>query len=90
MDPSPTIRALIVPHLTVLLSLREAGELLRTPYNTIQELASKGQIPGAWKVGGQWRVRAAVFEAWRLGFWDPASEDWEAWADRAGICDEVS
>lgn len=85
MDTSQTIRALIVPHVQQLYRLREAADRLDMPYNTVQDQALQGRIPGAFKVGGLWRVRAGEFESWRLGFWDPAAETWEAWADRVGL-----
>lgn len=90
MDDSPTIKALIVPHLWNLLSLREAAGLMRMPYNTVQEKALRGEIPGAWKVGNQWRVRAWEFEAWRLGLWMPEVEAWTRWATRHGIVEPVA
>jgi hypothetical protein len=41
--------------------------------------ARAGQIPGAFKVGGTWRFRAAQIEAWTRGWWDPDSG--VAWDD---------
>lgn len=47
-----------------LLTLREVMDLLRIGERTVYEMCRTGRLPGALKVGGQWRVRRGDLEAW--------------------------
>jgi excisionase family DNA binding protein len=44
-------------------TLRWAAERLGIGVSTAYRLASLGQIPGAFKIGSQWRVSVPKFEA---------------------------
>ena len=46
------------------LTILEVAELLRLAERTAYDLVRKGRIPGAAKVGGQWRIRRADLDAW--------------------------
>lgn len=45
-----------------LLTLRETAALLRLSEHGARLLAAKGQLPGARKLGGQWRFSRATLE----------------------------
>lgn len=45
-----------------LLTLAEAAGRLRVSPSTAKRLAANGDIPGARKIGGQWRFNAAAFD----------------------------
>jgi excisionase family DNA binding protein len=47
-----------------LLTLHDIAEFTQQHYDTIYEKARSGRIPGAFKMGGVWRVRPEVFKAW--------------------------
>ena len=49
---------------TVLLNLSEVVKLLRLGRRTVYELARAGRLPGAAKVGGQWRFNRTTLEEW--------------------------
>jgi len=46
------------------LTLQEAATLLRIGERTAYTRCRSGQLPGAAKVGGRWRVDRAVLEDW--------------------------
>lgn len=46
------------------LTLREITKMLRIGERTAYELCRTGQLGGAVKVGGQWRVEKKRFQAW--------------------------
>lgn len=46
-----------------LLTLKEAGKILRVGYRVVYEMARKKQIP-AIKVGRQYRIPKVAFEDW--------------------------
>ena len=46
------------------LTIQEVCELLRVSERTVYDLCRSGKLAGAVKVGGQWRVERAAFEAW--------------------------
>jgi excisionase family DNA binding protein len=46
------------------LTIPEVCAILRIGERTAHELCRTGQLGGAVKVGGQWRVDKAAFEAW--------------------------
>jgi len=48
----------------VLLRIEEVAAKLRIGRTKAYELAQAGELPGAFKVGGQWRVRRREFLAW--------------------------
>jgi excisionase family DNA binding protein len=47
-----------------LLTLREVAEFLVLTYPTVLNKARTGQIPGAFRLGTDWRVRPGEFKAW--------------------------
>lgn len=47
-----------------LLTISETASLLGLSVNQTYNLANLGEIPGAVKLGGRWRVKAAVIHAW--------------------------
>jgi len=47
-----------------LLRIEEVAAILRIGRTRVYELAQAGELPGAFKVGGQWRVRRREFLAW--------------------------
>lgn len=47
-----------------LLRIEEVAAILRIGRTRCYELAQAGELPGAFKVGGQWRVRRREFLAW--------------------------
>jgi excisionase family DNA binding protein len=46
------------------LTIDDVCELLQLGKRTVYELARTGRLPGAAKVGGQWRVNKAKLTAW--------------------------
>ena len=40
----------------VFVTVKEASELLRVTDRTLYDLCRQGKVPGAAKVGGQWRI----------------------------------
>lgn len=46
------------------LTVDEVSSILRVSKRTAYGLCRSGQIGGATKVGNQWRVEKAAFEAW--------------------------
>ena len=46
------------------LTIREVCDKVRIVERTAYELCRSGKLPGAVKVGGQWRVERVAFEAW--------------------------
>ena len=46
------------------LTLQEAAALLRIGERTAYTRCRSGQLPGAAKVGGRWRVDRATLESW--------------------------
>jgi len=45
-------------------TVAELAARLRLSERTAYDLVRQGRIPGAVKVGGQWRIRAAPLDAW--------------------------
>jgi excisionase family DNA binding protein len=45
-----------------LLTIVEAADYIRIPRPTAYCLAEKGQLPGAFKIGGRWRVKKAALD----------------------------
>lgn len=60
--------------MTEFLTVREICELLRIGERTVYEMCRTGNLPGAVKVGGQWRVERTAFEAWLRRGGDAARE----------------
>jgi excisionase family DNA binding protein len=48
-----------------LINIKEAATYLRLNYMTVYKLAQKGRLP-AFKVGGNWRFKKEVLDAWIL------------------------
>jgi excisionase family DNA binding protein len=46
------------------LTIEEVCVLLKLGKRTVYELARTGRLPGAAKVGGQWRVNRETLTAW--------------------------
>ncbi len=46
------------------LTVGEAARLLRVSERTLYQLVRSGAVPGAGKVGGQWRLARRVLEGW--------------------------
>ena len=46
------------------LTISEVCEKLRLAERTVYEMVRKGRLPGATKVGGSWRIKREVLEAW--------------------------
>jgi excisionase family DNA binding protein len=46
------------------LTLKEVAKLLRIGERTTYELCRTGQLGGAIKVGGQWRIEREAFSRW--------------------------
>lgn len=42
----------------------EAADLLRINAEVLRRLSEKGEVPGAFKVGGQWRYRRVDLLRW--------------------------
>jgi len=55
-----------------LLTLREAGEVLRLSARTLREYARRGEIEGR-LIGGRWRFRRADLDA----FFENAPRNWD-------------
>ena len=51
--------------MNTILTPRELGDHLRVSDATIRAMASRGEIPGAFRVGKQWRSDAGVDTKWR-------------------------
>jgi len=51
-------------NLPTLLKIDEVARELRIGRTSVYQLAQAGELPGAFKVGGQWRVRRREFLAW--------------------------
>ena len=47
-----------------LLTIPETCALLRLGERTVYQMAREGRLPGATKVGGQWRVHRPTLLAW--------------------------
>jgi excisionase family DNA binding protein len=58
------------------ITVKEASELLRVTDRTLYDLCRQGKVPGAAKVGGQWRLDRERLLAW-------LAQGGEAAADRA-------
>jgi len=48
----------------LLLRFEEARQLLRLSRNTVYSLAARGELPGARKVGKEWRFRRDLLLEW--------------------------
>ncbi len=46
------------------ITVKEASELLRVTDRTLYDLCRQGKVPGAAKVGGQWRLDREKLLAW--------------------------
>ena len=46
------------------LTISEVCEKLRLAERTVYEMVRNGRLPGATKVGGSWRIKTEVLEAW--------------------------
>jgi len=46
------------------LTIGEVCEKLRLADRTVYEMVRNGRLPGAAKVGGSWRIKREVLEAW--------------------------
>jgi excisionase family DNA binding protein len=47
-----------------LMTIREIAEFLVLHYDTVLRKAKKGQIPGAFLMGTEWRIRPLAFKSW--------------------------
>lgn len=47
-----------------LLTISETASLLGLSVNQTYNLANLGELPGAVKLGGRWRIKTAVLTAW--------------------------
>ena len=67
------------------LTIQEVCALLRLSERTIYRMCREGDLPGAAKVGGSWRVRRANLEAWlAAGGEAPASPQSPVGAESTG------
>lgn len=57
----------------LLLRFSEARQLLRLSRNTVYSLAARGEIPGARKVGKEWRFRRDLLLEWLASGESPTS-----------------
>ncbi len=57
------------------MTIKEASELLRLTDRTTYDLARRGRLPGAAKVGGQWRLDKQKLLDW-LAEGGQAAEEW--------------
>jgi excisionase family DNA binding protein len=48
----------------VFLTIAEVSQMLRVSERSIYKMAIEGRLPGAAKVGGQWRVERITLERW--------------------------
>ncbi|BCM88689.1 hypothetical protein IAD21_00531 [Abditibacteriota bacterium] len=55
LDSSPLPSAPVSPPDAQTLTISEVAHLLRVNVETVRRLAEKGEIAGAFKVGGSWR-----------------------------------
>ena len=46
------------------LTIAEVSRMLRVSERSIYKMATEGRLPGAAKVGGQWRVERRTLERW--------------------------
>lgn len=46
------------------LTIAEVCEMLKLGERTVYDLCRQGKLPGAAKIGGQWRVNADELSAW--------------------------
>ena len=46
------------------LTIGEVCEKLRLAERTVYEMVRNGRLPGAAKVGGSWRIKTEVLDAW--------------------------
>ena len=58
------------------LTIDEVCELLQLGKRTVYELARTGRLPGAAKIGGQWRVNRAKLAAWLEAGGEFAAVEW--------------
>lgn len=49
-----------------LMTLKETADLLRTHVSTLYRHSRQGKIPGAFKLGWDWRFDRATIERWTL------------------------
>ncbi len=56
------------------ITVREASELLRVTDRTLYDLCRQGKVPGAAKVGGQWRLDRKKLLAWLAEGGEAAAE----------------
>ena len=61
-----------MPHF---LTVPEAAELLRLTDRTVYDLCRQAKLPGAAKIGGQWRIDKDKLLAW-LAEGGQAAEEW--------------
>ena len=47
-----------------LLTISETASLLGLSVNQTYNLANLGELPGAVKLGGRWRIKTAVLNSW--------------------------
>ena len=45
----------------------QAAEILQVSPEKVYQMALKGTLPGAFKLGGRWAIKRAVMEAWLKG-----------------------
>ena len=55
------------------LTIGEVCEKLRLAERTVYEMVRNGRLPGAAKVGGSWRIKTEVLEAWLAAGGEAAS-----------------
>jgi excisionase family DNA binding protein len=48
------------------LTAKELAKALRTSESTVSREARKGKIPGAHRVGGQWRFTEEIIDRWLM------------------------
>lgn len=83
-DPDAVGRALVLVQLLPLLGRfltpEDVGRRLAYDAAEVSRRARRGVIPGALKVGKDWRFHAAQVVAWSYGWWRPDEDgDFHAW-----------
>ncbi len=64
VQPAPVTDLASLP---VLLTVEEAAALLRISPKTAKDWARAGELPGAFKIGREWRVKRDELLAWMNG-----------------------